>query len=566
MMKQLTTFFMISSRLVRILGLLFALAPQTVQAWTSASISDVDVTVEIAADGPSRVVTEARYLVDGGKFHGFDLTDLSGAELVEEECRATLDDGRYYALSFRQLRDGRTRVILAGGAEVKRGAVTFLFVHKVDLLKLGALRWYEGRARLDWTPLIWDEGLHVMKIHVVLPGKSSDAPIIVDSAVTRDYEVAIQENRIDFVKYRPVRWYPMQIVADFDPALIPAVTKDDEKEPAPALARTESAPPSNTPRHIEALPAVVVILGLIALILKGFHVRRVCGHLGIATRFRLLPATGLPLRVVLSVSAAALGVGAQYFGSLAAGVPALVVAASLWLARREQGSLRVRPSGGWRKMDDEDCVMYYRLARTYRRCRTSFLDITTPGGILAFGAVLGGLGYIVFLTKVDWPRIGWAAVINGSILAVPAWFANVRAELPVDTMLEGFLTLRKWRRSLARLVGTKKSGAGAEYWVREDEHGPVEVRLRVNPPPEGLNGIEIAGEVLRSGSLYKTRTAVVLRIEPGTVAARRLATCPHAVEHHLTPDLKEEIIVLRNRRGRTPGLAPLRAALALLSS
>jgi hypothetical protein len=35
---------------------------------------------------------------------------------------------------------------------------------------------------------------------------------------------------------------------------------------------------------------------------------------------------------------------------------------------------------------------------------------------------------------------------------------------------------------------------------------------------------------------------------PGTEAARKLAACSNAAEHHLSPDLKQEIIVLRNRR------------------
>jgi hypothetical protein len=75
----------------------------------------------------------------------------------------------------------------------------------------------------------------------------------------------------------------------------------------------------------------------------------------------------------------------------------------------------------------------------------------------------------------------------------------------------------------------------------------------------------VAGEVVRSGTTTRTRRAAILRLEPGTDNARRLATCPHAAEHHLTPDLEEEVIVLRDRRRpKDQGLAPLRAALAML--
>ncbi len=549
------------------LGLLVALSPATAVAWTSASISDVDVTVEMAAAGPSRVVTQARFMVAGGQFHGFDLSELPGGRLLEQESRAALDDGRIYPLSFRRLRDGRTRVVLAGGVEVKHGGVNFALVHEVDFIKQGTLRWYEGRARFDWTPLIWDEGLHTMRVQVVLPGESSDGPNTVDAAVTRDYEVKIDRDRIELIKFRPVRWYPMKVVADFDPALITSLRPDDDESAvAPVAAPTTPTTKPPVPRHILAMPAMVVILGLIALIFKAYHVRRVYGQLGIDARFRLIPSTGIPTRLGLTVGVAGLGLAAQHVGSLAAGVPAIAVAAALWLIRREQGSLRVRPGGAWRKMDPEDVGMYRRLVRVYRRSRRSVVDITTFGGKVSFAAAVFGLGYIVFTTRSTWPDIGWAAATNGMILAVPSWFASVRAEMPVDVTLEGFAALRKWRRALARLVGAPKSGARPELWVREDDEGPIEVRLRVEPPPAGLNGIEVAGEVLRSGTLYRTRTAVVLRIEPGTDIARKLATCSQAAEHHLTPDLQEEIIVLRNRRGRSLGLAPLRAALALLST
>ena len=64
----------------------------------------------------------------------------------------------------------------------------------------------------------------------------------------------------------------------------------------------------------------------------------------------------------------------------------------------------------------------------------------------------------------------------------PAWFSHVRSELPVDPTLEGFAALRRWRSSLARLVGTKSPGAEAGLWVREDDKGTIEVRLRLEPP------------------------------------------------------------------------------------
>jgi len=216
-------------------------------------------------------------------------------------------------------------------------------------------------------------------------------------------------------------------------------------------------------------------------------------------------------------------------------------------------------------MDEEDEVRLRRLTRAYRGRRRTFIDITHPLGAVAFMCAVAALGAAVVCARESGPRLGWAAAINGLFFFVPAWFAQIRSELPVDPALEGFWALRRWRRAISRFTGSRCRGAGAVFWVREDEKGIIEARLRVEPPPAGLRSLEVAGEVVRAGTTCRVRKAAVLRLEPGTELARKLASCSYAAEHHLTPDLREEVIVLRDRRGRTDsGLAPLRTALALL--
>jgi hypothetical protein len=281
--------------------------------------------------------------------------------------------------------------------------------------------------------------------------------------------------------------------------------------------------------------------------------------------YRLLPRTAPLLRFALSVASLALALGVQYAGFLAASVPALAAAAALWLARSPEGSLRPRPGGSWRPMEEEDAVRLKRLIRSYRGHRRTWIDITHPVGAVAFLALVAGLAAVVVATHETWPRLGWTVAMNGLFLLVPAWFAQVRSELPVEPALEGFFALRRWRGALSRLLGSRGLGSEAAFWVREDDKGLIEARLRVEPPPAGLRSLELAGEIVRAGTTTRVRKAAVLRLEPGTELARRLAACPHAAEHHLTPDLREEVIVLRDRRGRhDSGLAPLRAALALL--
>jgi hypothetical protein len=568
-MRQHVSFWIKRTTLIaRVLSLL--LLPADALGWTSARLTEVDVVAEVAPSGESRVETTARFEVSGGKFHGFDLAPLPGGRLVVEECSAVLDDGRRYPLTARQLRDGRTRVVLGEKAYAGKGGVQLTLVHLVDLVEQGALRRYGGRARLDWTPLVWDEGTDQMSVTVFLPGPSRDAPIIPDQSVSLDYVVEVRDDGATMTKHRTVRWYPMQVVIEFDPELVfgPIPELDEEvDEPEAAVARAAVAPDPPIPPHVLALPAIVVLVGLLLMALKSWRLGRALGDLGIPLHFRLLPRTTIGQRLLLTLGATGLGLAGQYFGSLAAGVPALGVAAALWIVRREEGSLRPRPGGKWRKMSSADLSRYRELARAYRRRRRSFVDITTPLGIALFAVAVAGLGLAVLSAREDWPRVAWATLINGAIWIIPAWFCHVRSELPVDPTIECFNALRRWRSGVARLVGRLSPGSEAGFWVREDDRGAIEVRLRVEPAPAGLRGLEVAGEVVRSGTTTRTRRAAILRLEPGTDNARRLATCPHAAEHHLTPDLEEEVIVLRDRRRpKDQGLAPLRAALAMLEA
>ena len=568
MRQNLSVYIKSISLIARVASLL--LLPADALGWTSARLTRVDVVVEMAPEGPSRVETAARYEITGGKFHGFDLASFPAARLLVEECSATLDDGRRYPLSIRELRDGRTRVVLGEKAYAGKGAVNFKLVHLVDLVEQGALRRYSGRARLDWTPLVWDEGTDQMTMNIFLPGTSRDAPVIPDPSISSDYEVEVREDGVALTKFRTVRWYAMRTVIEFDPELvfgpIPELEDDhSSEEPVATAAAASPAPP--TPPHILALPVFAVLLGLLLMVFKSWRLGRALWDLGIPLRFRLLPRTGLAPRLLLTAGAAGLGLAGQYLGSLAAGVPALGLAAALWLVRREEGSLRPRPGGRWRPMTGIDLDRYRSLTRAYRRRRRAFVDITSPVGIVLFVAAVVGLTYGVIVVRSEWPRIAWALLINSAIWAIPAWFSHVRSELPVDPTIEVFNALKRWRGGLSRMVGRLSPGSEASFWVREDERGAIEVRLRVEPPPIGLRGLEVAGEVVRTGTTTRTRRAAIMRLEPGTDNARRLATCPHAAEHHLTPDLKEEVLVLRDRRSPTDsGLAPLRAALGMLNA
>lgn len=551
-----------------VLSVLAISVPMEARAWTSAQVFTVDVQLDVAKEGLSTVITEARFVVEGGKFHGFDLADLPGAEILRESCIAVRDDGEHLPVEIQVLRDGRKRVLLSDEKSIKRGGITFRLVHQIDLVASNALRPYEGRARLDWTPLIWDSGIDRMKLQVNLPGVSKDGPIRYDSSVSRDYVVNEEEQGVTLVKYRPVRWYPMQVVLYFDARLVPVLLFDGSTTNARS-AIVIPAVTASTPLvsfHLAMLPAVVALIGLLALVLKARHVRFAFQQVEKQARFALLTRTAFCSRCILGMLTVILGLVVQHMGYLAAGVPAITLAAAFFVILKDTEVVKPRPGGVWRKMNEEDVKGYSRLVSSYRRNRRSLFDITTVGGFLSFAAYAAGLGYLAVVLRQESPQIVWTAVVDGLILGVPAWFGSIRAELPVDSTLEGFFTLKRWRRALSKLLGAKTPGCAAEFWVREDKEGPIDVRLRAEIPIEGLNNIEVAGEVFRAGTFFRSRTVFVLRMVPGAEVTRRLARCPHAAEHHLTPDLQEEIIVLRNRRGRiSSDLSPIRCALALLN-
>jgi len=542
-------------------------------AWTRSTLTSVNVTVDLARQGDSRVVTEARFQIDGGSFHGFDLAPFQGASLVGTECVARMDNGLKLPLQIVEKADGSAKVLFADKQSLSAGSVMFTLVHRVDLAGIGAVREYAGRARFDWTPLIWEQGMESMSVAINLPGESRDAAIVADEAISIDYEKVTRANGISFKKFRASRWYPMQVLIDFDASLVDlSAAMPEEQKPVDMEVSTASVIPQyetraqvQAPIGVNAFPAAVALIGLLFMILKSRNVRLVHRDLNLPDGFRFLEHTGSAIRLVLSLGAVGLGLFAQWKGAIAASVPAFCAAAALWIPARRKGVTRPRAGGEWRLMSDVDLHQYRALSRTYQARRHSFLDISTVLGFAAFLVAVAALVCTAWSIHGEWPRTAFAILLNGLIWMVPSWFSFNRSELPVDFAVESFRALQGWRKGLVKLVGHLTQDASAAFWVREDEDGPIEVRLRVAPPPSKLIGLEIAVEVIASGAAYRVRKVTVLRVEPGTEMARRLATCPNAVEHHLSPDLEEEIIVLRNRRGnRDAGLRPLKTALALI--
>ncbi len=565
MLKPITSIIKVAARAGALI-VACLLLPANAVAWTRADLATVDVNVDIDASGEARIATVARFEVSGGRFHGFDLAPLDHMELVPADSSAVTDSGVRHPLQFSRLKDGRTRVVLADGAHVSTGIVGFQLVHRSLLSDTAALRRQGTVARLNWTPIIWDHGSHAMTVTVTVPDGAA-ADLRADNEVTADYEITrLSDRSVQFRKYRTVKWYPMQIVVDFNPDLVRLSGPDIEetlRRSVPAAAPVANEPVA--PVSVALSPVLLVLLSLALMVAKAGSVRRAHRMVGVPPRFRFLSHTGTGQRVALAAIAATVGLGAFYAGSLAAAVPAVAVALGLWMIERVEGPLKPRPGGCWRPMEEADVEACRRVLAAYRRARRSILDVTTVPGAMAFVLAAAAVAAGAWSLRVEWIRYTWSTVVFGTMGLLCVWFSFSRAELPVDATVETFSMLKKWRRQIAGLVHRVNASADVGFFVREDEEGPAEIRLRANALSPSIPAVEIAAEVVRCGTVHQVRKVAILRLLPGTEFSRRVAACPNAAEHHLTADLQQEIIVLRNRRGQKEmGLGSLKAAFALL--
>lgn len=550
------------------------LCPLDAAAWTRARLTDVDVVLQISPSGESEYETSARFEVSAGYFHGFDLAPQSDSELVPEKCYARIEGGLRTHVKIKKLFDGRQRVLLANRDSVHEGAVVFTLVHRTSLEETGSLAKYRDRVRLDWTPIIWDHGTDAMSVSIKLPGQS---PFIdFENEAMRDYDVeARTADEVTFKKFRTVKWYPMRVVVDFDGSLVhlkntvhtaaagtdAAVAKAQDDRSLPATMHADEKAPFSA----RLIPLFASFLGLLLLLWKVRGVQRAHWDVGLKVSFRLLGHTGFLQRLMLSVIAVLLGVAAQMAGSIAASVPAFAVAASLWLMNRVTGELTPAPGGKWRLLTEDDLDSLKAVHRVYRRRRALLLDVSHPGGALIFVAAMSVSAAGIWVLYSIWPDVAFAVTISVLIWVLPIWFFYFRSELPVDPTVESFDVLKRWRKGISRLVSKMVPDARVQYWLREDENGPLEVRLRVQLMSGELNSLEIGTEIVKTQTHYRIRKVAVLKVAPGSETARKLAACPNAVEHHLTPDLEQEVIVLRNRRGtKDAGVTPLRQALSLI--
>ncbi len=538
----------------------------TGHAWTEARLTRVDHALKVNADQRTAdLETRVRFEVTGGELHGFDLAALPGAVRSADGCFAEKDDGTRLALKTTES-GGMTSVLLAGPG-VSRGGVTFVLGYRVDLAAAGALVARPDGEWLAWPAPVWDQGMDAMSLTLSLgPGlePAYDVSAKEDLTIDRDGAGATR-----FVKYRPSRGYAMTVPIRLSGQPLAAAS---ERPAAPAAivkaAPADAAKPDRTAIPLFLVPLLGCVMGLQVILRKWRWIHAMHAVSRASVEQALLPSLGFGPRLAVSVVLVLSAVFAQVLFSAAAGVIPIALVPALWMTAPAMNLDLSLQGGVWRPLGEAERTALRLDLRRYRRRRLSLLDASHIAGKIAFGLATAGVAGLAYLVNDFSARTAFIFGLDALLLLVPVWFCGSRDELPPDPLLAGFEALERFSGRLERLVRRSFPGTTDGMWARyvEGRDRPVEVRLRLDPTPADLHGVEVAAEMVRSGNRILASSAVILRVPPNTPIAHDLASSPLASETVLTPDLGEEIVVIRARRSRDHWLVPIRSAFRIVTA
>jgi len=562
-----------------VLVVVFSLVNSVGYSWTESRLASVENLLTVNTDHKTgELVLKARFEVAGGQFHGFSMAPVQGGALVQAESYAEKDDGTRYGLSITEGRDSLLSVLLEKNKGVAKGAVIMVLKYRMDLEAAGALQTKDNARWLDWTAPVWDLGMDSMSLVLSFAGNGeppySPEPIP-ELQADRNADGALR-----FIKYRPTRYYSLHVpfrlsgALEAQPTAAVSLPKAGKGSPQTASASVSEEPALGLGSLIAgALPLVLIpllggLIGFQLIMRKRRWIQSMHALSGSSVHHVLVPSLGTRGRMLVSLVLLVSAVLVQVLASAAAGVLPLAVIPALWMTVLPyEFDLRIQ-GGSWRPLLPEEKKRLSVELRKYRRHRLCLLDLSHAAGKLAFVLGMVGLGILVTLIRSFSGRTAFIFGLDVMLLAVPVWFCGSREELPPDPLLSRFEALEKLSGRIRRMLKRRFPGTTLVMWARyvSGRELPVEVRLRLDPLPPDLRGIEMAAEVIRRNAKISMSGAVILRVTPNTELAESLATSPLASDALLTPDLEEEIIILRGRRSRDPWLKPLASAFEIVSA
>jgi len=556
----------------------------TAAAWTSAKLKEVHHKIEMNENDLSALLTTTvKFDVYAGRFHGFDLAPVKGAELDEEAVYAVRDTGEKLGVSITRVRNRYERVWVDGRKGIRRGSVTFVLPYIMRLKAAGIFEKDSGKTWFKWKAPLWEQSMEKMSI-TILTGREP-----VEYAWVDENEIKIEriEGGLKLVKHRPVRWYAM--TAAVQVSLPQADAASFVNSPAAAAATASGLPlpedplsGATGPRGLNLYNTLISIASQKALIIYSPLFAAFLGFLlalgkwrwlfkrhaeaGVRADFVFLRNTGPNARMFMSVILVFTGVGVQVLVSAAAGVLPLALTAAMWMVSVPKEISLDSPRGQWKPMSEQEKKQLLKRLRAYHLSRMCLLDASQPFGKVAFVIFMAFVGLVVYLINSRSGRAAFIFGLDSVLFMVPVWACGSRKELVPDPLLEGFRDLRRLVAPFGRIAGRWFPGTHGVLWARYLPDGklPVEVRMRLDPPPPGIRSVELAKQVVRRGTAISMSQAIIIRLAPNTQAARDLAACALADEVYLTPDLEEEVIVLRTRRSRDSWIMPLKTAFRIV--
>jgi hypothetical protein len=196
---------------LRLLSGLLLLAPLTVSAQGTGEVRFVETSVDLRGDGTAVVRYTVQWQVLRGEMHGFyfEGNDRLRVSMLSAGSRAVDSRGRQYDLSIREVSRGRWDIILANGAGVSSGTLTYVFAFETDFASAG----YVGPTTsaedvplvfFNWSPVQWDEArnqehytLEVLTPHV-LPAGADPRAYVTDSDLVLTEQWVNQRFLIDY--------------------------------------------------------------------------------------------------------------------------------------------------------------------------------------------------------------------------------------------------------------------------------------------------------------------------------------------------------------------------------
>jgi hypothetical protein len=182
-------------------------------------INFVETAVDLRPDGVAVVVYTVQWKVLSGELHGFYFqgNDRLKVRMVAEDGYAVDSRGNRYRLSIKPVDGDTWDIILAGGAGVSSGEVTYVFYFLTDFAEAGYLAptlSADSSALMvfNWAPVQWDEAhsqrhytLTVLTPHILPEGENPrdyvnrERNVLTESWVNEAYKIDYQrgaDNRL----------------------------------------------------------------------------------------------------------------------------------------------------------------------------------------------------------------------------------------------------------------------------------------------------------------------------------------------------------------------------------